>query len=292
MAEESLEHYIGLIEKMQDPERLTAGLELSSKETKTVELAVDETRDKGFAAVEGFLSLDELESLREELAPIFALTGNRTVDGGKRGWPGVQTVHYPNLLAKTRAIDELAIDPVVLSIVEGLLGPDFQMSVVTAFSPGPGSDKQGLHQDDSFYLVPRPHAPLVMNFVFALDDFTLENGATMLVPGSHKWSKPIERDYQTERATVKAGDMLIWDGAVWHGGGANTTKDQSRRSFSFNYNVSWLRQQENQYIAIPRKVIMQMPERLQRVLGYHKLNILVGGVEYQDPLSYFKAHPD
>ena len=86
--------------------------------------------------------------------------------------------------------------------------------------------------------------------------------------------------------------MLIWDGAVWHAGGANTTKDQVRRSLNLNYNVSWLRQQENQYIGIPRKVIRQMPERLQRLLGYHRLNLLCGGVDYQDPLSYFEAHPD
>ena len=292
LAEESFEHYIGLIEKMRDPENLTSGLELSAKETKTVELAVDEVRDKGFAVVEGFWSLDRLESLREDLAPIFALTGNRTIDGGKRGWPGVQTVHIPNLYAKTRAIDELSIHPVLLSIVEGVLGPAFQMSVAVAMCPGPGCDKQGLHQDDVFFQVPRPHAPLVANTLIALDDFTQENGATMLVPESHKWSKTLEPNHETMSVPLEAGDMLIWDGAVWHAGGANTTKDQFRRSLNLNYNVSWLRQQENQYIGIPRKVIRQMPERLQRLLGYHRLNLLCGGVDYQDPLSYFEAHPD
>lgn len=292
LAEESLAHYIGLIEKMQDPEKLTSGLELNAEETKTVELAVDEVRDQGFAVVEGFLSLDRLEGLREALAPVFALTGNRKVDGGKRGWPGVQTVHIPNLYAKTRAIDELSIHPVLLKIVEGVLGPAFQMSVAVAMCPGPGCDKQGLHQDDSLCPMPRPHAPLVANTLIALDDFTLENGATMLVPESHKWSRPVEPDYEPARATLGAGDLLIWDGAVWHGGGANKTEDQVRRSINLNFNVSWLRQQENQYIGIPRKVVRQLPERLQRLLGYHRVSLLFGVVDYQDPLRYFEAHPD
>ena len=226
------------------------------------------------------------------MEPIFALTGNRIVDGTKRGWPGTQTVHIPNLYAKTRAIDEVSIDPVLLSIVEGVLGKSFQMSVAVAMCPGPGCDRQGLHQDDSHYPIPRPHPPLVANTLIALDDFTVENGATMLVPSSHKWERSLNPDEPTIQVEMKAGSLLVWDGALWHAGGANKTSNEIRRSVNLNFNVSWLRQQENLYLGVPRSVISEMPDLLQRLLGYNRVNHLCGGVDYQDPLSYFREHPD
>ena len=286
----SLESYIELIESMKMPQSLTFGFELSSKQQSVVDLCVAQVLERGFSVVSSFLDTAQLELLREGLGPIFALTGNRTVDGGKRGWPGIQTVHIPNLYAKTRAIDEVSIDPVLVSIVEGVLGQSFQMSVAVAMAPGPGCDKQGLHQDDSHYPIPRPHAPLVANTLIALDDFTIENGATMLVPGSHKWKRKLDPQEPVTRAEMKAGSLLVWDGAVWHGGGANLTKSEVRRSVNLNFNVSWLRQQENLYLGIPRKTISEMPELLQRLLGYNRVNHLCGGVDYQDPLHYFQKH--
>ena len=248
--------------------------------------------DKGFAILPDFLGVERLEQMRVGLEPIFALTGNRIVDGTKRGWPGTQTVHIPNLYAKTRAIDEVSIDPVLLSIVEGVLGKSFQMSVAVAMCPGPGCDRQGLHQDDSHYPIPRPHPPLVANTLIALDDFTVENGATMLVPSSHKWERSLNPDEPTIQVEMKAGSLLVWDGALWHAGGANKTSNEIRRSVNLNFNVSWLRQQENLYLGVPRSVISEMPDLLQRLLGYNRVNHLCGGVDYQDPLSYFREHPD
>ena len=290
MKEESLEEYVKLIEGMRMPERLTADLDLSTKNQSTVEKAVEEIKESGYAIVPSFLSPEKVDELRVSLEPIFALTGNRDVKDGKRGWPGKQTVHIPNLYAKTRAIDNLSIDPVLISIMEGVLGRAFQMSVAVAMCPGPGADKQGLHQDDGHYPVPRPHLPLVANTLIALDDFTEQNGATMLVPESHKWDKELDPEAEVFRAEMEAGDLLVWDGAVWHGGGENKTKDQIRRSINLNFNVSWLRQQENQYIGIPREVIREMPEKLQRLLGYNRVNYLCGGVDYQDPLEFFKSN--
>ena len=289
MAEENLGHYVKLIETMRMPEPLTAGMILSSQDQRAVEKATGEVLAQGFSIVPSFLDSSELDHLRVGLEPIFALTGNRWVEEGKRGWPGNQTVHIPNLYAKTRAIDQISIDPVLLSIVEGVLGHAFQMSVAVAMCPGPGSDSQGLHQDDTHYPVPRPHQPLVANTLIALDDFTLENGATMLVPGSHKWAKEINPHEDIFRAEMSAGSMLIWDGAVWHGGGENSTKSQIRRSINLNFNLSWLRQQENQYIGIDSNVVLGMPPLLRRLLGYNRVNHLCGGVDYQDPLEYFEA---
>ena len=290
MKEKTLEDYVKLIEGMRMPERLTAGLKITPKQQMVVDASVAEVKDKGYSTVPSFLTRNQIDDLCNQLEPIFAVTGNRKVDDKKRGWPGYQTVHIPNLYAKTRAIDELSIDPLLLFIVEGVLGRAFQMSVAVAMSPGPGSDKQGLHQDDGHYPVARPHQSLVANTLIALDDFTLENGATMLVPESHKWDKELDPKAEVSRVEMKAGSLLIWDGAVWHGGGENKTENEIRRSINLNFNVSWLRQQENQYIGISREVIRKMPERLQRLLGYNRVNYLCGGVYYQDPLEYFRSN--
>ena len=290
--QENLEHYIKLVESMRMPEPLSAWLSLDSEEQSNVGRCVEDVRNKGFAILSNFLGVERLEQMRVGLEPIFALTGNRIVDETKGGWPGTQTVHIPNLYAKTRAIDEVSIDPVLLSIVEGVLGKSFQMSVAVAMCPGPGCDRQGLHQDDSHYPIPRPHPPLVANTLIALDDFTVANGATLVVPDSHKWDRILNPDEPTLQIEMKAGSLLVWDGALWHAGGANKTSNEIRRSVNLNFNVSWLRQQENLYLGVPRSTISKMPDLLQRVLGYNRVNHLCGGVDYQDPLAYFREHPD
>ena len=103
--------------------------------------------DKGFAILPDFLGVERLVQMRVGLEPIFALTGNRIVDGTKRGWPGTQTIHIPNLYAKTRAIDEVSLILCFYLLLKECQA--FQMSVAVAMCPGPGCDRQGLHQDDS-----------------------------------------------------------------------------------------------------------------------------------------------
>jgi ectoine hydroxylase-related dioxygenase (phytanoyl-CoA dioxygenase family) len=287
------EAYIKRVESLAAPPPLTEGIELSPADEARVANAVSDIEELGFAIVHDFLGEERLERVRNEMEPIFAQTGERDVSKGRArpGYGGIQTVHVHNLFAKTRAADDIAIDPVLLKIIEGTLGPLFQMSVGTAMCPDPGVDPQGLHQDDGHYPLPRPRPPFIANTLIALDDFTVANGATRIVPGSHKWTQPVEQDIAVEYAEMAAGSLLVFDGALWHGGGGNTTPDQRRRSINLNFNLSWLRQQENQYVGIPRDLWLTLPERLQRLLGFQKVNFLYGGVDYTDPLVYFKEHP-
>jgi len=268
------------------PKKLTEDVTLSEEEQAIVDRCVQGLKENGYAIIENFLDDARLEWLRDEMEPIFEMTGNRVSD--RPGWEGMQTVHVPNLFGKTRAADELAIDPIILSIVEGILGVKFQMSAAVAMCPGPGTDPQAFHQDDGHWPIPRPHFPLVANTAIALDDFTPENGATMLVPGSHKSAESIPDDPSYIQLEMPAGSLAIWDGGVWHAGGGNKTKDQRRRTINLNYNLSWLRQQENQYLGVPRKTMLSLPEKLQRLLGYQKVNGVCGGIDYQDPLEYLK----
>lgn len=117
------------------------------------------------------------------------------------------------------------------------------------------------------YPLARPHAPFVANTLIALDDFTEANGATRIVPGSHNWSVPVDPKREVTYAEMPAGSLLVFNGSLWHAGGGNRTSDQRRRSINLNYTLSWLRQQENQYIGIPRETWLALPEKLQRLLG-------------------------
>ena len=281
--------YSDRVSGLRPPKPLTEGLELTPSEAERVRQAVQTVQQQGFAIVEGFLSADRLERIRTEMAPIFEMTTERDASISGR-YTGTQTVHVHNLFAKTSAVDEIAIDPMLLKIIEGVLGSLFQMSVATAMCPDPGVDPQGLHQDDGHYPLPRPRPPFIANSLIALDDFTEANGATRVVPGSHLKTDPVDPNADVVFAEMPAGSLLVFDGALWHAGGGNSTTDQRRRSINLNFNLSWLRQQENQYVGIPKKRWLEMPERLQRLLGFQKVNFLYGSVDYTDPLIYFKEH--
>ena len=288
--------YIDRVNSLRAPAPLTDGLTLAPVDRLRVDDAVDAVARDGYAVLPGFLDVARTETLLADLAPVFDSTGTRDTRQSnaraRQGYHGLQTVHVHNLFAKTSAIDQVAIDPVLLLTIEGVLGPLFQLSVATAMCPDPGVDPQGLHQDDGHYPLPRPRPPFIANTLIALDDFAAENGATRVVPGSHLWTGAVEQDASVVTVEMSAGSLLVFDGALWHGGGGNTTTDRRRRSINLNFNLSWLRQQENQYVGIPRTRWLSMPERLQRLLGFQKVNFLYGSVDYTDPLVYFREHPE
>ncbi len=277
------------VKALSAPKPLTHGLDPDHRNREVIDKATAEVKELGYAIIPGFLSEQRLNLLRNDLEPIFEQSGIRNADQGGR-YSGLQTVHVHNLFAKTRAVDEIAVDPVLLLIIEGILGSLFQLSVGTAMSPQPGVDPQGLHRDDGHYPLARPRPPFIANSLIALDDFTQANGATRIVPGSHKRTEDIKPNTEVIFAEMPAGSLLVFDGALWHAGGGNRTKDQRRRSINLNFNLSWLRQQENQYVGIPRTEWLKMPERLQRLLGFQKVNFLYGSVDYTDPLVYFKQN--
>lgn len=282
--------YVKRVESLRPSPRLTHDLEMSDQDQTRVDQAISSVRADGYAIIPGFLDEARLARVRESMEPIFSMTTERDADRKGR-YSGIQTVHVHNLFAKTRAVDDIAIDPVLLFTIEGVLGEQFQMSVGTAMCPDPGVSPQGLHQDDAHYPLPRPRPPLIANTLIALDDFTEANGATRLVPGSHLRTDPIDPEMEVTFAEMPAGSLLVFDGALWHAGGGNRTENQRRRSINLNFNLSWLRQQENQYVGIPREIWLDMPERLQRLLGFQKVNFLYGSVDYTDPLEYFLKHP-
>ena len=235
----------------------------------------------GYALIPNWLTAERVKKLgrdlRREVNPIRELMP-----------PDFTTVRAHNLLAKTRSVDDLVCDPRLVAIAQGVLGPHVQISVVAMFDLLPGARAQGLHQDDGLWPIPRPHPPFVVNAVIAVDEFTKENGATRLVPKSHLWhDKPVKQPPEVTpiQVEMKPGSMLIWSGALWHGGGANTS-DKSRLAIDVNFNLSYLAQQENQFIGVPRSEVEKMPENLQRLIGYKfgLIHVGPGMVDLRDPL--------
>src|SRR6516165_64795 len=228
-----------------------------------VETAVAAMERHGYFVVEGLLTPEQVARARDELEPELAATPN-----GRNSFEGRRTRRVYALFGKIRSFDEPATSPLVLGVLDRVLG-HYQFSAPVAIDIGPGEAAQVLHRDDNVYPLPRPHPAVVVNTMWALDDFTEANGATCVLPGSHldPGDQPPAGSPRMV-ATMPAGSMMMYVGSLWHGGGANTT-DRPRLGVIVEYVASWLRPQENHLLAVPPEVARDLPERLQELLGYN-----------------------
>ena len=166
--------------------------------------------------------------------------------------------------------------------MEGVIGKFCQINIATLFNTLPGEFKQDLHQDDGLWPIPRPHPSFLCNLLIAFDDFTMENGATHVVPHSHQWTKPVDQTIKSVQVEIKSGSAIFWEGGLWHGGGANTTTDQERMGLFISHLVSYLRPSDLHLVSVPRQVVRDLPRKLQRLLGYYPFG---NGVDGLDPLN-------
>ena len=238
---------------------------------------VGKVREQGYALVEDFLTDEVLASIRKAFNNDVPITEMRAI-GTETG----RTWRAHNLLAKTRAADVVFLDERLRAIVDGVIGRYNQINITTLFNTLPGETKQFLHQDDGLWPIPRPHPSFLCNALIAFDDFTQDNGATHLVPYSHNWTQAVDQSVESIQIEMKSSSLVLWEGGLWHGGGANVTRDQERMGFFLSHQVSYLRPQEIQLLAIPPEVVRQMPRKLQRLVGYHPFGL---GVDGRDPLD-------
>lgn len=232
---------------------------------------------QGCVVVERFLEESKVAALKAELAP-----HRHRTPLGRNDFEGFDTKRIYALFAKTRGFDELAVHELLLGVLDHVLG-HYQLSGPVGIDIGPGETAQGLHRDDIVYPLSWPHPQVVLNTMWALDDFTEENGATLIVPGSHT-SSPTERpsDGEAIAATMPAGSVMFYVGTVWHGGGANRT-DERRLGVILEYVASWLRAQENHVTAVPVEVVRTLDPRLQELLGYNIYPPFLGYVDGRHP---------
>src|SRR4051812_43193988 len=246
----------------------------------TVDEVVDALEAEGHCIVEGLLSPDATAAARQSLIDVLAAT-----PAGRNDFEGYKTQRVYALFAKTRAFDAPATDPLVLGVLDRVLG-HYQLSAPTGIQIGPGEKAQVLHRDEGIYPLPADFPNVVVNTMWALDDFTVDNGATRLVPGSHRWTdRQPDRDAETVDAVMPAGSVIFYLGKIWHGGGANTT-DRPRLGVILEYVAAWLRAQENHLLAVPRETVAALPERLQELLGYNIHPPFLGYVDGRHPRRY------
>jgi ectoine hydroxylase-related dioxygenase (phytanoyl-CoA dioxygenase family) len=158
---------------------------------------------------------------------------------------------------------------------------NYRIGSCTAIEIYPGEVAQVLHTDDSFYPVRVPGVNFQISAMWALDDFTIENGATCVIPKSHNHDS--KSDYDSNdivNAVMPKGSVLFYLGDTVHGGGANNS-DSPRAGLINTYSLGWLRQEENHYLTIPREVAESYPENIRRLMGYQSHGYL--GVFPGDP---------
>jgi ectoine hydroxylase-related dioxygenase (phytanoyl-CoA dioxygenase family) len=158
------------------------------------------------------------------------------------------------------------------------------VSSLSSIAIAGGESPQMIHADDQVLPLPKPHPATICNTMWALTDFTEENGATRIIPGSHladESPNPLE-SYDSIPAEMPKGSVLVWHGSLWHGGGANTTGTR-RVGIAMNYCAGYVRQQENQQLGIPRETVKGFSHRLQQLVGYGIYNGLIGHIDKQLP---------
>jgi len=184
---------------------------------------------------------------------------------------GYNTLRVSAILAKSRTAANLIGDQGSLKIVDEILlqfCDAYQIGSTTGIEIFPGEKAQILHRDDSIYPMTLQGVELQLSIMWALSDFTVENGATQVVPGSHRWhSERRAKPGEILQMDMPAGSALIYLGRTLHGGGENRSK-HPRMGLVNTYSLGWLRQEVNQYLTIPRDIMKSYPEHIQRVMGY------------------------
>src|SRR5580692_5240579 len=216
---------------------------------------LQQLQSEGFVVLRDAAGTDLVGRFRKELAPYLA-----TAPFGRNDFEGFRSQRLYALLTKARVTANIAINV------------------------HPGETAQSLHPDDGYCGVPRPRRPFGVSAVWAIDEFTAENGATEVLPGSHLFGhEPIAADDPRVRPVeMSPGSVVVFLGTTLHRGGANRS-DGVRLGLTPQYCQPWMRQIENMALAVPPDVVATLPERVQELLGYSIMPPFIGYVDGQHP---------
>ena len=246
-----------------------------------LEAHVARVQRDGYTIVEKAIEPGLCEALAADL---LRLERDLGVTPANNIFEGTRTVRIYNLLARGKLYEAIPVHEHVLPIVEKLLDRGCLISSLSSIAIGPSETPQPLHADDQLIPLPRPHVPIIVNSMWAITDFTEENGATRIVPGSHAWPEapPLGTSQETVPARMARGSVLVYNGSLWHGGGANRT-DARRVGIAMNYCAGFIRQQENQQLGIPLDVARGFSPRLRRLAGFGLYKKLLGHIDKCSP---------
>jgi ectoine hydroxylase-related dioxygenase (phytanoyl-CoA dioxygenase family) len=246
-----------------------------------VDAHVERIAHDGYTIVENAIEPDFVDALADDLLRLERYFGVQPADND---FEGRRTVRIYNLLAYGPLYEHIPVHPNVLPIVEGVLDRGCLISSLSSIAIDPGEIAQPIHADDQLIPLDKPHRPTVCNSMWALTDFTAENGATRIIPGTHTsaHNPNYGQHYDSIAAEMPKGSVLVWHGSLWHGGGANTTSER-RVGIAMNYCAGFIRQQENQQLGLARETVERFPPRLRELVGYGVYNALIGHINKRSP---------
>ncbi len=252
------------------------------------ERVVEALARDGCCIVDRMVDPGLLARLCAELEPWLAAT-----PCGRDGFSGRRTRRTGGLIARSRTACELVQHPLVLGAVKGLLegATNFQIHLTQVIAIDPGEPAQAIHRDQwAFDFFPFPRGYEVQcNTLWAITEFTARNGTTRVIPGSHRLEDGLRfAEADTEPAEMSAGSILFYTGAIYHGAGANRS-GATRTGLNLTYARAWLRQEENQYLAVPPEIARELPDPLLRLMGYARGAYALGYVDdLRDPLEVLR----
>ena len=220
----------------------------------------------GAVILKDILSPDDVATLKGELAPYVETTEN-----GRDDFTGHFTTRTGALVARSPKCRDLIMNPQILAAADDFLLPNcqrYQLHLTQVIRIKPGQPKQPIHRDRWAWGKYLQGIEPQLNTIWAVTDFTKENGATQVVPGSTSW--PDDRqpgESEIGYAEMSAGSVLIYTGSVFHGGGANRSQSD-RWGLNITYTLGWLRQEENQYLSCPPDIARTLAPDLQAMIGY------------------------
>jgi ectoine hydroxylase-related dioxygenase (phytanoyl-CoA dioxygenase family) len=230
--------------------------------------------EQGYCLVRSALEPPQITELRDTLVRVAA---EEIANGTDYVYENGSNQRVWVLLNKGRCFEELVQNEIALQLVGHLLGPGFLLSNVNANIAGPGGKPMFLHSDQDYVPSPFPEYALVTNVMWFLDDFSEENGATRIVPLSHKLrhNPDYTQQYDTVAVTGPRGTAMVFHGALWHQTGANRTTGEKRHGILTYYCRPFMRQQENFFKSLDDAVLARATSRLRQLLGY---DMWLGGV--------------
>jgi ectoine hydroxylase-related dioxygenase (phytanoyl-CoA dioxygenase family) len=223
-------------------------------------------RRDGAIIVDSVLEEDTLTALRGETDPYMNAS-----DNGMDEFTGTLTTRTGGLVMRSATCRELIQNELILALCDDFLLPNcerYQLHLTQIIRLRPGQGAQPIHRDRWAWGTHLTHVEPQLNTIWAISDFTAENGATQVVPGSTDW--PDDRAVASDeicQAEMQAGSVLVYSGSVFHGGGENNSSGD-RIGLNITYSLGWLRQEENQYLSTPPDLARSLPNKLQELIGY------------------------
>jgi ectoine hydroxylase-related dioxygenase (phytanoyl-CoA dioxygenase family) len=239
---------------------------------------VQEITSKGYAVLPPRLGEAVLAGAHAEIGAMLSAAAWGS------GFDGSRTRKIWTLLTRTRCMDQAALDPLVLDVVGQLIGPGTQSGMTYATQVHPGQDAQVLHYDQGIYPLPRDR-DVMLTAMWALDDFTADNGATRVVPGSHEPGRGKPGTGESVPVEMPAGSVLLFTGRLWHGAGANTST-RPRLGVIIDYIQPWLRPCDAHAVSADPAEVRRLPPRLQELLGFNQPTPYLGFIGGKHPRDW------